>query len=121
MRISKQVDDQAPRLGVQIVRTSWSSGSPVGCHPDSHTDLASKYHVVVLACKRGGIVLMLDLHSPPTTTRVEVCFLNLLNQCNIPRHNPDIKLTPDDWFDIMKLSDSTDAAEADHLEYQQPL
>jgi hypothetical protein len=77
--------------------------------------------LVVLTCERGGLVLTLDFHSPPTTTRKEVCFLDLLNQCNIPCRVPGAKPTPDDWFDIVKLGDSTNAADDDRLEYQRPL
>ncbi len=99
----------------------WSSSSPVGHHPDGRANLATKYHVVVLACMRGGIILTLDICSPPTTTRVEVHFLNLLHQQDIPHCVPGIKPTPDDWFDVVKSGDSTDAAEDDHLEYQQLL
>jgi hypothetical protein len=84
-------------------------------------ELAPKYHVVALACKRGGLVLTLDFHSPPATTRVKICFLDLLNQCDIPCRIPSIKLTPDDWFDFVKLGYSTDAAEDDSLKYQRPL
>ncbi len=90
VRIPKQVDDRVLRLGVQIVRMIWCSGSPVGHHLDGRTDLAPKYHVVVLARERGGIVLMLDFHSPSATTRVEVCFLNLLNRCDIPHRIPGV-------------------------------
>ncbi len=84
-------------------------------------DLTPKYHVVVLARKRGGLVLMSDFHSSPATTRVEVCFLDLLNQCNIPCCVAGIKRTPDDWFDVVESGDSTNAAEDDRLEYQWPL
>jgi hypothetical protein len=113
--IPKHINNPAPRLGVQIVRTIWSSGSPVGCHLDGGRDLAPKYHVVVLAHERGGLILTLDFHSPPATTQVEVCFLDLLNQCNIPYRVPGVKTTPYDWFDIVKSGDSTDAAEDDRL------
>jgi hypothetical protein len=84
-------------------------------------DLAPKYHVVVLACKRGGLVLTLDFHSSPATTRVEVHFLDLLNQCGIPRRVPGVEPTPDDWFDVVESGDSMDTVEDDCLEYQRPL
>jgi hypothetical protein len=57
VHIPKQINDRKPGLGVQIVRTIWSSGSPVGWHLDGHTDLAPKYHVVVLARERCGLIL----------------------------------------------------------------
>jgi hypothetical protein len=64
---------------------------------------------------------MLDFHSSPAATRIEVCFLDLLNQCNIPCCVSGIEPTTDDWFDIVESGDSTDAAEDGHLEYQRPL
>jgi hypothetical protein len=64
---------------------------------------------------------MVDFHSPPATTRVNVRFLNLAYQRNIPRRVPSIKPTPDNWFNVMESSDPADAVEDDHLEYQQTL
>jgi hypothetical protein len=64
---------------------------------------------------------MLDFHSSPATIRVEVCFLDLLNQCDIPCRVPGVKPTPDDWFDVVKFGDSMDGAEDNRLEYQRPL
>jgi hypothetical protein len=83
--------------------------------------LATKYHVVVLVRERGGIIPTLDFNSPPATTRVEVHFLDLLHQRNIPCCVPGVKPTSDDWFEVVKLGNSTNAMEDDRLEYQQPL
>ena len=50
----------------------------------------------------GGIVLALDFHSPPTSTRVKLHFLDLLHKRDIPPHIPSIKPTPYNWLDIME-------------------
>jgi hypothetical protein len=84
-------------------------------------DLAVKHNGVISAHKRGGIVQTLDFHFPPTTTKVEVHFLDLLYQHNIPPDVPGIKPTPHNWLDIMKSRDSMDVTEDDHLENQWPL
>jgi hypothetical protein len=68
-------------------------------------------------CKSGDIVLMVDFYSPPATTRVKVCFLNLPYQRDVPCRIPSIKPTPDNWFNVMESSDPTDAAEDDRMEY----
>jgi hypothetical protein len=108
--VPKHIDNQAPRHGIQVMWTIESSSSPVSYHLDGCTDLTPKYHVVVLARKRGGIVPTLGIHSPPATTRVEVCFLDFLHHRDIPCCIPGIKPIPDDQFDIVKSDDSMDVA-----------
>ncbi len=99
----------------------WSSTAPVGHHSDGSSDLAPKHHGIIPACKRGGIVLMVDFHSPPATTRVKVCFLDFPYQRDVPCRVPSVKPTPDNWFNAMESHDPTDVAEDDCLEYQRPL
>jgi len=119
--LPKHINDWPSRFGVQIIWMIRTPGASVGHHPNGRTDLSAEHHGVVSACERGGIVLASDFHSPPTSTRVEVRFLDLLHQGDKPPRVPSIEPTPNDRLDFVESRDPTDAAEDDRLEYQRPL